>query len=159
MAVAGASAKMGIRPQSMIVRYATRMKSYHGDILVSHPCAERAADVCDSLHETHPMIFSARQVQLQHGGEPLARTAVKVTRVSQKEGTALALAADARGILDLAPLYSLAEGTGNSLTLAIAVGGETAKIRVEVAAEPTTARQTLSLFQRRKCGWEAEVIN
>jgi hypothetical protein len=96
---------------------------------------------------------------LQHGGEPLARTAVKVTRVSQKEGTALALAADARGILDLAPLYSLAEGTGNSLTLAIAVGGETAKIRVEVAAEPTTARQTLSLFQRRKCGWEAEVIN
>jgi hypothetical protein len=159
MAVAGASAKMGGRPQSMIVRYANHVKSYHGDILMSHPCAERAADVCDSLHETHPMVLSARQVQLQHGGEPLAKAVVKVTRAAQKESPAVSLAADAHGVLDAGPLYSLAEGTGNVVMLLISVAGESAKILVQVAAEPTTAKQTLSLFQRRKCGWEAEVIN
>jgi hypothetical protein len=144
--------------QAMLVRYATRIKSYHGDILMSHPCAERAADVCDSLHETRPMVLSSRQILLQHGGAPLSKAAVKVTRVLQKEGTALALFADARGMLDAGPLYSLAEGTGNSLMLEIAVGGDTAKIRVEVAAEPAAVKQTLSLFQRKKCGWDAEVV-
>ena len=144
--------------QGMLVRYATRMKSYHGDILMSHPCAEHPATACDSLHATRPVMVSARQILLQHGGEPLSKAAVKVTRFSQKEGTALALVADAHGMLDAGALYSLAEGTGNSLMLAIAVGGETAKIRVEVAAEPRATKQTLSFFQRKQCGWETEMI-
>ena len=147
------------QPQAIVVRYSNRMKSYHGDILVSHPCAERRADVCASLHETRPLKLAARQILLQRGGEPMAKAVVRVARASQKEGATVSLTADAHGILDAGPLYSLAEGTGNVILLMISVAGESAKILVQVAAEPTTARQTLSLFQRRKCGWEAEVIN
>jgi hypothetical protein len=147
------------QPQAIIVRYSSRMKSYHGDILVSHPCAERRADVCDSLHETRPLVLAARQILLQRGGEPMAKAVVRVARASQKEAATVSLTADAHGILDAGPLYSLAEGTGNVIMLLISVAGESAKILVQVAAEPTTAKQTLSLFQRRKCGWEAEVIN
>ncbi|MBZ5530177.1 MAG: hypothetical protein LAO20_01980 [Acidobacteriia bacterium] len=147
------------QPQAILVRYSNRMKSYHGDILVSHPCAERRADVCDSLHETRPLTLAARQILLQRGGEPMAKAVVRVARASQKEGATVSLTADAHGILDAGPLYSLAEGTGNVILLLISVAGESAKILVQVAAEPTTAKQTLSLFQRRKCGWEAEVIN
>lgn len=146
------------QPQAMIVRYSNRIKSYHGDVLVSHPCAERRADVCDSLHETRPLVLTSRQILLQHGGEPLAKAVVKVTRAAQKESPAVSLTADAHGILDAGPLYSLAEGTGNVIMLGIPVAGDAAKIRVQVAAEPTAARQTLSLFQRKKCGWEAEIV-
>ncbi|HEY6305610.1 MAG TPA: hypothetical protein VI488_04015 [Candidatus Angelobacter sp.] len=157
----GVSAPAEARPlQTMIVRYSRKLRFFHGDILMSHPCAPHVPTACDSLHQAYPLVLHSRQIQLRYGGKPLSKTVVNVSKPSKgREQDLFTLSTDSRGVMDAEALYALAGETGTHLLLRIPAGdGRAAEIVVGIPPEPATNQQTLALFQRRKCGWEAEVI-
>jgi len=146
--------------QTMIVRYSRRLRFFHGDILMSHPCAAAEPTACASLHEAYPLLLDGRQIQLQYSGKPLRNAAVKITTRSRiKQPDLFSMNADRQGVLDAGALYSLAGEAGTHVLLRIQTGeGGYAELAVRIPPQPSNNKQTLALFQRRKCGWEAEVI-
>jgi hypothetical protein len=147
--------------QTMIVRYSRTLPFFHGDILMSHPCAPAVPTACESLHQAYPLMLDGRQIQLQYAGKPLGKTVVRVSRPSKRrEPNVFSLSTDTRGVMDAEALYSLAGETGTHLLLKIPAGGSgAAEIVVDIPPEPATHKETLALFQRKKCGWEAEIVH